>query len=572
MRRIFRYVMLLLIVAAMIPAYAQTGDTVPDHMPPELVGAPGIGDEYFPLHGNGGYDVRHYDIVLAADTDTNTLNAVTTIEATATQELARFNLDFSRYTVESVTVYGDPAGYEYEGREFVITPALTIPAGADFTVEVAYSGQPSGTGWNFHPGGVIVAGEPVSASGWFPVNEHPLDKATYSYAITVPEPFVAAANGILVETVENPDGTLTYVWQADDPMASYLTTIAIGDFVRYEYESASGVPVRDYIYADAPQTTLDIFALAPEMIDVLEVAFGPYPFEVYGVVVHDLSLNFALETQTLSVFGRTFVNERVAVHELAHQWFGNSVSLERWQDIWLNEGFASYAELIWLEHTGGESALNQGVRAFYRNMAQFVGGGEATRSQVLELLRVAATPAVTLPAADAQAALATLFGDRYTQAELAAALDAAGAGDTVTGPQFVEAAASFDFDTLFVAPPQAYELLITLGRDDLAADFTLPVVGDPTPDALFSGVVYQRGALTLHALRLRIGDDAFFDLLRTYTAAYHDDNAGTDDFITLAEEAAGEPLDDLFDPWLYAPALPDMPELGLFYDDFVAGE
>jgi aminopeptidase N len=206
-------------------------------------------------------------------------------------------------------VDGAPATYARDGGELQVTPASPLDAGQTFTVTVQYSGVPGenyppGTpqyseGWYHYPDGVLVAGEPTGAASWYPVNEHPLDKAAYTLRITVPQPFEVAANGVL-ETTETSGGSTTYVWQARDPVAPYLVTLAIGDFDLKTAHSADGVPVRNYFAVGAPQSAIHAFDRMPDMIDYYDTVFGPYPFEVAGAVVHNLRLNFALETQTLN--------------------------------------------------------------------------------------------------------------------------------------------------------------------------------------------------------------------------------------------------------------------------------
>jgi aminopeptidase N len=449
------------------------------------VGAVGIGDPYFPTMGNGGYDAQHYTLDLDVDLATDRIEGSATLTALAAQELSRFNLDFAGFEIGALLVNGQPAAFERAGAELSISPARSIAEGEEFTVEVSYSGRPGEDvpagapeytrGWVNYGSGVMVAGEPSGAENWYPVNGHPGDKATYSFRITVDEPHVVAANGLLEEVVDN-GSTTTYVWELRDPAASYLVTLAIGDFDVETDRASSGVPIRNYFAAGVPASTRDSFDTQADMIDYYETVFGPYPFEAYGVVVHNQPFGFALETQTLSIFGVGFTWEDVVAHELAHQWFGDSVSLARWQDIWLNEGFATYAQVLWVEHQGGELAVETRIREMY-------------------------------------------------------------------------------FSTLA-------EQMASSSQPAQAGSF---IIGDPSPDALFDRRVYDRGGLTLHALRLQVGDEAFFAILRTYADRFRDGNATTDDFIALCEEIAGQELDDLFDAWLYQPDLPDIPELGLTF-------
>lgn len=466
-----RLLLLLLLLSLALPVLAQDDDTI---------GAPGLGDSYFPGLGNGGYDAQHYAITLAYNPDTGAIDATTVITARTTQRLSAFNLDFfGAFFTLAVRVDGAPVVWLLEEAELTVILLEPLAAGQDFTVEVQYAGVPGrGSsligGWvrSAASGDVYVAGEPSGASTWYPVNEHPLDKASYSFRITVPPPYVVAANGLLQETLDNADGTRTFVWDAAAPMASYLVTANIGQFYLLTDEGPDGLPIRHYVPRDRVEAARADFADVPEMIAYFSELFGPYPFAAYGMVVVDRGLPFALETQTLALFGRDAITgsgaaKGVIVHELAHQWFGDSVSLTRWQDIWLNEGFATYATALWIEHQGGPDALADWVRGTY------------------------------------------------------------------------------DF----------------LVEEDLANRFPPP--GDPSPQALFNPQVYRRGALTLHALRLEVGDAAFFDILQTYYARYRDGNAATADFIAVAEEISGQHLDALFDAWLYQPPLPPIPQLGL---------
>ena len=199
------------------------------------------------------------------------------------------------------------------------------------------------------------------------MNDHPTDKASYSFHINVPKPQVAAANGVLTQIEEGEDSN-TYHFEARDQMASYLSTVHVGDYVRSESVSPSGIPIRNYFPRDLVKESEYDFGRVPEMMEFFSGKFGPYPFEVYGNIVMDANLGgaAALETQTLPLYDRGMVTgdrrlERVLVHELAHHWFGNSVSPGDWKDIWLNEGLASYSEMLWTEHDQGTEARDRAL-------------------------------------------------------------------------------------------------------------------------------------------------------------------------------------------------------------------
>lgn len=336
-------------------------------------GAAGIGDPYFPGLGNGGYDVNHYDLALTWLPDQGAIEGVTTIDARATQALSRFDLDLAGLEVTAVTVDGQPAAATRDDRELVVTPATAIAEGAAFTTVVTYGGRPrpvgDGTdlfdvGWQIDGDEAYVVSEPAGAGTFFPVNDHPRDKATYSFEITAPADQVVATNGLPVGDPVDGPGTRTWRSQARDPMASYLVQIAIGDFEVVDGGRAGDVVIRHVLHrslADAARVTT---ARTAEMIDVLDDVYGPFPFEAYGVLAVDEDLGFALETQTLTIIGRDIATwgrraDDILLHELSHQWVGDLVSPATWQDIWLNEGFATYSEWLWSERTGGPTAAQR---------------------------------------------------------------------------------------------------------------------------------------------------------------------------------------------------------------------
>jgi aminopeptidase N len=357
-----RYVLIIMMMVGAGMALAQSGSD-------------GLGDSYYPQLGNGGYDVQHYTIELEIDVDANTIDGTAMIEAKATQTLESFNLDLSGLTVESVLVNDEEAAFDRDDTELIITPTTPLEQDDAFTIIVAYSGEPEPIndpgvpflpiGWLRNDSIIATVSEPSGSMVWYPSNNHPLDKATYTLRITVPEPYVVAANGFLMETTDNGD-TTTYDWQTDDPMASYLTAIYIGEFVVEETTLDDGLPIRNYFLADDAERWSEEFTSQGEMIAYFSELFGAYPFDVYGsIVVPDDVMPAALETQTLSVFGESSVNPATIAHELVHQWFGNSVSPAAWEDIWLNEGFATYGEALWVENTGGTDGYNEYIAVLH---------------------------------------------------------------------------------------------------------------------------------------------------------------------------------------------------------------
>jgi aminopeptidase N len=329
-----------------------------------------------------------------------------------------------------------------------------------------------------------------------------------------------------------------------------------------------GVPVRNYFAEGVSETTRDRFDLQPEMIDFFAGLFGPYPFDAYGVVVHDLNLGFALETQTLAFFGSSFVNETVIAHELAHQWFGNSVSLTGWDDIWLNEGFATYASLLWSEHTYGVFTLEREIERMYANMAPGYVVYNVSISELVEGLADLPYEGVEITHEEAALALGALMGDTITPAEIDETL--AAYPETFDRELILEILADLPFTQAVVTAAQIDEFLAILDLADYSNGAQpYPPPGDPGVDRLFSGTVYQRGALALHALRLTVGDEAFETILREFAGRFAHGNANTEDFIQVAEEISGMDLEAFFAAWLYDIELPDLPEMGLLREDFL---
>jgi aminopeptidase N len=438
--------------------------------------AGGIGDRYFPTYGNLGYDVHHYDLALEYQPASDILHGVATIRAKATAPLPLFHLDFVGLTVHGVVVDGQPAPFEHVGHELVVRPRVPVGRSRIFTVIVDYSGVPTVTpnGGFFHtPDGALALGQPESAAMWFPANDHPLDEATFTFRVTTPNGFEVVANGLPRAPVAARPGWTTWTWDARSPMATYLATIAIGQWdVRDRH--ANGMRIIDAVDPDIARidpalgASIDAsLALQPEMIEFFEGQFGrAYPFETAGAIVDDIALPFALETQTRPVYTPLFwpaEGNFVVAHELAHQWFGDDVTLGRWQDIWLNEGFATYAEWLWIDREG------------------FV------------------------PLAD-----------------------------------------------IFLGSYQSRP------ADDPFWD--LPI-GDPGPDAMFDIEIYVRGAMTLYALRLTVGDAAFSDLLESWARTKAGRNVTTPEFVELAERVTGRRLDTFFDDWLFSRDRPPFPTM-----------
>jgi aminopeptidase N len=454
--------------------------------PVPLPGAPGIGDPYFPTDGNGGYQVDHYDLRIGYTPATDVLTGVATLRATATQSLSRFNLDLDGLTVDAIRVNGAAARWTRHADELRIRPQQPLRTNRAFVVKIRYHGVPKfydegelgKNGVIPTTDGAIAVGQPHVADNWFPANDHPLDKATYRIEITAPRALQAVSNGQL-RSLTSSQGLRTWTWRMNRPMASYLAIVAIGRFnistsrtagvtyisaidpTLYEMPSIEDDPASPTIGERAEAA----LGAQPEVVAFLSGVLGPYPFrESGGIVDNDPEIGYALENQTRPIYDKRFfvggdptTDDSVVVHELAHQWFGDSVALARWRDIWLNDGPASYMEWLWSEEQG-------------------------------------------LGTAD-------------------------------------EIFASFS----------------SIPSDD---PFWQVRIGDPGPANIFDIAVYYRGAMTLHALRNRIGDETFFRLLERWSSKYAQGNATTRQFIDLAERMSGQNLDPFFRTWLYTAGKP----------------
>ncbi|MFI0963892.1 M1 family metallopeptidase [Streptomyces sp. NPDC021080] len=326
-------------------------------------GAAGVGDPYFPKMGNGGYDVTHYGLTLSYDPEDKRLTGKAEITARALQDLSAFHLDLLGLHVSDVTVEGRDAGWSRAGQELTVRPHDDLGKGETFSATVRYSGVPrtitdadgSKEGWLRTADGALGLGEPTGSMAWFPGDHHPFDKASYDIRITVPKGLQAVSNGELTRE-STKDGRTTYAWHTAEPMASYVATLAIGRYDITRSTAKNGLPV--YVAVDPTQKRASekVLGQIPEVVDWEEYNFGPYPFSSTGAIVdRPDDAGYALETQTRPVFpGAT--DTRTLVHELAHQWFGDSVTPKSWRDMWLNEGFATYAEWLWQEDHGGDSA------------------------------------------------------------------------------------------------------------------------------------------------------------------------------------------------------------------------
>jgi aminopeptidase N len=324
-------------------------------------GADGVGDPYYPKDGNGGYDVSGYHVSISYEPKSRKLTGDTEITAKATGDLDRFNLDLNGLKVSAVDVGGKAAKFSRTGEhELVITPASPIAEGTEFTTRVRYGGVPKaaeeGTlgvnGWQIATsGGAFAAGEPHSATSWYPANDTPRDKATFALDARVPDGWSVISNGREKPPTRGSDGWTTYHWAEPNRITTYLTTVGIDKWTFDRSKLSDGTPLVS-AYAPGAADKRDVESRLPEILDFLASKFGPYPQSAAGGIYINEDIGFSLETQGRPIYA-SWADLPVVVHENAHQWYGDSVSVQSWADICLNECFASYAQWLWDEAKEG---------------------------------------------------------------------------------------------------------------------------------------------------------------------------------------------------------------------------
>jgi aminopeptidase N len=454
--------------------------------------AQGIGDYLFPTLGNPGYDARHYTLDLRYPTAApeQQVSGVVRMDAVASERLSSFNLDFAGDSFGAITVNGASAAVQQAGEDIVITPAETLRPGASFSVVVPFTARITAPapndffpfGWFTTADGSVTAFQPDVAHLSYPVNDHPADKATYTFHLDVPTGVTAVANGVATGT-SAAGGRTVFSYEERSPMASELVEVTVGDIAVIDRGSAAGVALRDVASNTNRHRIEPALARTPTHMRWLVDKVGTYPFQNYGVLAADQVFFYALETQTLSLHAELFFDPRFApgvtgqrwfyepimVHELAHQWFGDSVAPERWSDVWLNEGHATWYEREW----------------------------EQEKGQIDE---------------NGFASFEAFMRDQYAKANQYRA----------------------DFGP--VAMPTHNDLF-----------------------GLFSDNVYGGGALVLYALQQKVGDSAFRAIERAWAQRKRGLSVGTDDFIALASDVAGQDLSDFLGAWVYGDTVPPMP-------------
>lgn len=455
-------------------------------------GEASAGDPYFPSLGNSGYDAGHYNVALTIDKKKRVVRGTTTVELTPAVDLLSFTFDLVGFDVSAVTVNGTPAAFDRPPDKLRVTPQTPLSAGVAASVQVTYSGRPTGeglAGWYWSKAeGALYSPQPAGASRLFPCNDYPSDKATFTFDVTTRRGIAAIANGLLQNTPVRDGNWIRSTWSEPESFPTYGAVVAVGRFRLIYGTTSSGLPVvnafpkkthqkkakkhgkhrkhRSGVPANAAKRLGQRVAPQGDIISVLERYFGPYPYSTIGAIVTTDARPEAMEAAGRPTYpgvkealkSKRF--QQLVAHEIAHQWFSDLVTMATWQDIWLNEGFATYGELLWIAES--------------RNLP--------------------------------------------------------------IGSLFARDSPYFGYFEGMNRPP-----------------------GNPGAADVFNPTVYNRGAMTLEALRRTVGDATFYAILREWVDRYRGQNVTTADFIALSEEMSGQQLDAFFQTWLYEWGLPSLP-------------
>jgi aminopeptidase N len=432
-----------------------------------------IGDPLAPGLGNGGYDVVAYDLAVQWKPKLATARITATVEAEATEALDTFTLDFAEFAIQSITVNGEDAKADLDRSKLTVTPASPIAAGDTFVTEVRYVGPPGlhrsdlarhEVGWTItDTGTVFVTADPDGTHLWAPVNDHPLDRATWRIEISAPTPLFGIASGNMTNRVQGPETTTTE-WTTSQPVGPQAITLAIRDATLMEPKTSSGVDLRNLLPAAMADDPPPVLGKVDAMIDFLEQRLGPFPYDSYGIAVID-GISPPLPANTWSILtAEQLADENQAelriVADLARHWFGDSATPRTWSEVWLSTSLPLYASWMWLENQNGSKSIEVVARV--------------ARSEVK--------------------------------------------------------------DSAWQAP------------------------NDPIEGDIYGTATFLYGAVYLHALRLKIGDRAFFDLLRTLHSDHKGDVITTSDLVSETYRASGQDLRFYIDAWFAADPLPGFPD------------
>jgi aminopeptidase N len=324
-------------------------------------------DPYTLDHGSTSYRVDRYELDLDVRLGSNKLIGKAVLRCTALEPASRIVLDLVGLRASKIQLDGRKVQkFSQRAEHLVVVTASPLKEGQSFVLEIRYEGNPQPrrglwgeVGWEELTDGVLVAGQPNGAASWFPCNDHPRNKSSFRISVTTDDNYRPVCNGQLLSRSRK-SSRETWVYEHSEPMATYLATMQIGRYVMVPLNPADThhrVPQFAAVTADMADDARQGLQRQPDMMKTFEECFGPYPFSDYTSVVTEDELEIPLEAQTVSIFGRNHMRDaweaqRLIAHELSHQWFGNSLTVSSWKDIWLHEGFACYAEWLWSEESG----------------------------------------------------------------------------------------------------------------------------------------------------------------------------------------------------------------------------
>lgn len=443
---------------------------------------PGVGlnaksiPQIFPAKTVVSIDVKKYTVFLEPNPFTGFLRGTCKLTFTLINEPPddAIPLNLVHLAVDSVT--SASGHWQFSQSDSLLFLKLPQNAVYDDTqsVTISYHGYPTNDGFGgyFSSNGMVwTVGEglytnpPSMTRRWIPSVDRPSDKALLRMRVRVPQGFRVGSNGLLRRIHANPDGTTDFIWEEDFPIATYLISIGAARFAEFQQtfvtSSGDSIPIFHFVYPKDSTAAVEDVRHLPDMMRFFSEKFGPYPFKKYGML--EAPMRGAMEHQTLTTMSDLLYTgdqryEGVIAHELAHQWWGDCVTLTDWREIWLNEGFATYSDALYTEHAYGE-------KAFEEKMDQF----------------------------------ASLY----------------------------------------------------FKEDDTVGRF--PIYN---PKQMWGSTVYEKGAWVLHMLRGVVGDSVFFDILKTYHAAFAYGNATIADFQRIAESVSGRNLKWFFQEWLFEAGYP----------------
>ena len=428
---------------------------------PAVVGATAGRDPLFPALGNGGYDVRTYDIDVSTNPVDDQTTLRVTIEAVATQRLGRFSLDYSGIVPVSVRVDDVAAAFaESDGKLVVTLPRLVAP-GQAFRTVIDITGRPvpvGGDGWAWRGAEQLSAFGIYDAVGtWLPTNADPTDKALIATRVTVPRPYTAVGPGVLVSETDVAGGR-QFEWRAGP---SNQFSIVVRDYEIVDLGEVAGVRLTSYEPEDLLPRQREALDGVPTIFEYLSSVYGPFPFESLNIVWVEGLSDTEGPDEGLLKWGPQRLEPTALAHHLTHIWFTVNATPSTARESYLRAAFANYANLLWIEHADGVAARDE--------------------------------------------VLATMHAQLGARTEAPA---------------------------------------------------------DPTRIAE-NKALYVRGPLSLHALRVIVGDDTFFEILRTWVLRYHRQAASVADFVDLAEQVCGCSLESWRQRWLLDEAVPPLGDLGL---------